>query len=49
MNIVLSSNPYRDKGLRAAQEARKILEKGYLFGKEVIKKIEDAGMENEKQ
>ena len=27
MNIVLSSNPYRDKGLRAAQEARKILEK----------------------
>ena len=31
------------------EENRKILEKGYLFGKEVIKKIEDAGMENEKQ
>lgn len=27
MKIILSSNPYRDKGLRAAQEARKILEK----------------------
>ncbi|MCI9156049.1 MAG: NAD(+)/NADH kinase [Lawsonibacter sp.] len=26
MKIVLSSNPYRDKGLRAAQEARRILE-----------------------
>ena len=25
MRIVLSSNPYRDKGLRAAQEAQKIL------------------------
>lgn len=27
MKVILSSNPYRDKGLRAAQEARKILEK----------------------
>ena len=27
MKIVLSSNPYRDKGLRAAQEAQKILNK----------------------
>ena len=26
MNIVLSSNPYRDKGLRVALEARRILE-----------------------
>ncbi len=28
MNIVLSPNPYRDRGLRAAQAARQILEKG---------------------
>jgi len=27
MKIILSSNPYRDKGLRAAQEARQILER----------------------
>lgn len=27
MKIVLSSNPYRDKGMRAAQEAQRILEK----------------------
>ena len=27
MKIILSSNPYRDRGLRAAQEAKKILEK----------------------
>lgn len=27
MKIVLSSNPYRDRGLRAAQEARRILER----------------------
>ena len=27
MNIILSSNPYRDRGLRAAMEARKILER----------------------
>ena len=27
MRIVLSSNPYRDKGLRVAQEAQKILNK----------------------
>ncbi len=26
MKIVLSSNPYRDKGMRVAQEARRILE-----------------------
>lgn len=27
MRIILSSNPYRDRGLRAALEARKILER----------------------
>ena len=27
MKIILSSNPYRDRGLRAAQEAQRILEK----------------------
>ena len=26
MKIVLSSNPYRDKGLRAALEAKRVLE-----------------------
>ena len=27
MRVLLSSNPYRDRGLRAALEARKILER----------------------
>ena len=27
MKVVLSSNPYRDKGLRVAQEAQKVLNK----------------------
>ena len=27
MRIILSSNPYRDRGLRAALEAKKILER----------------------
>ena len=26
MKIILSSNPYRDRGLKAAQEAKRILE-----------------------
>ena len=26
MKVVLSSNPYRDRGLRSAQEAKRILE-----------------------
>ena len=27
MKIILSSNPYRDRGLKAAQEAKRILER----------------------
>ena len=42
VSIVIPAVPY-------TEENRKILEKGYLFGKNVIKKIEDAGKENEKQ
>ena len=42
VSVIIPAVPY-------TEENRKILEKGYLFGKEVIKKIEDAGMENEKQ
>lgn len=42
VSIIIPAVPY-------TEENRKILEKGYLFGKDVIKKIEDAGMEDEKQ
>lgn len=42
VSIIIPAVPY-------TEENRKILEKGYLFGKNVIKKIEDAGKENEKQ
>ena len=42
VSIVIPAVPY-------TEENRKTLEKGYLFGKNVIKKIEDAGKENEKQ
>ena len=41
VSIVIPAVPY-------TEENRKILEKGYLFGKNVIKKTEDAGKENEK-
>ena len=42
VSIIIPAVPY-------TEENRKILEKGYLFGKDVLKKIEEAGMENEKQ
>ena len=32
MKIILSSNPYRDRGLRAAMEARKVLERAGVQG-----------------
>ena len=32
MRVILSSNPYRDKGLRAALEARRILERAGELG-----------------
>ena len=42
VSIVIPAVPYEE-------ENRKILEKGYLFGKDLIKNIEDAGGEDEKQ
>lgn len=42
VSIIVPAVPY-------TEENRKILEKGYLFSKDLIKKMEDTGMENEKQ